>query len=136
MTVQNCSLPTKESNFDASDPQGSISIISISDYSVTHLDFTAYDGLEEELRNRGIRIFDGKNASEDFEPKYISVSPDDTLAFVTLQENNAVAVIDLTTNSILDIQALGTIDHSNGEPSLVEYELTDPQHCLKVQTLI
>ena len=34
--------------------------------------------------------------SEDIEPEYITVSPDGTKAYVTLQEVNAVAVIDLT----------------------------------------
>ena len=48
----------------------------------------------------------------DLEPEYITVSPDGQTAFVTLQENNAVAKIDLTTETIVDIQGLGFKDHS------------------------
>ena len=43
------------------------------------------------------------------EPEYIAVSADSTKAFVTLQNNNAVGVFDLTTNKWVDIQDLGTI---------------------------
>ena len=43
------------------------------------------------------------------EPEYIAVSKDNTKAFVTLQNNNAVGVFDLVNNEWSDIQDLGTI---------------------------
>ena len=46
------------------------------------------------------------------EPEYIAVSEDDAVAVATLQENNAVAVIDLSTKTVVDIKALGYKDHS------------------------
>jgi len=62
-----------------------------------------------------LRVFlhDGQSSvAQDLEPEYIAVSADSRTAFVTLQENNAVAVVDLTNNGITAIHALGTKDHS------------------------
>ena len=50
--------------------------------------------------------------SEDLEPEYISILKDDSKAYVTLQENNAVAVIDLNNNTIEAIHALGFKDYN------------------------
>ena len=102
------------------DPDGSVSIINISggvsaltQSNVAHITFTAYNGQETTLRNQGIRIFGlNASASKDFEPEYISVSKDDTKAWVGLQENNAIVEIDLTSNTINYIKALGTKDFS------------------------
>jgi len=44
--------------------------------------------------------------AQDLEPEYIAVSPDGNRAFVTLQENNAFAIVDLTTNSLVSIKPL------------------------------
>ncbi len=104
------------------DARGSVSIIDLTNgidkATMTQLDFSAFDGREAELRARGVRIFPGRPASRDFEPEYIAVSADNTRAFVTLQENNALAVIDLTTRSMLDIVAAGLKDHSRPLPTL------------------
>ena len=106
-------------------PEGSVGIIDISDgvenASVTTADFTSYNGQEEELRGRGVRIFPGENFANDVEPEYIAVSSDSTQAFVTLQENNAVAVVDLETGEVSDIQPLGLKDYSRGLPQLTNY---------------
>ena len=46
-------------------------------------------------------LHDGQSSvAQDLEPEYIAVSDDSTMAFVTLQENNAVAVIDLKSDTI------------------------------------
>lgn len=107
------------------DPEGSISIIDLSNgvenLTLETVDFTAFNGREEELRGRGVRILDGKTAAEDLEPEEIGVSPDGTTAFVTLQENNAVAVVDLETATLSDIQPLGLKDWSQGLPQLTQY---------------
>ncbi len=102
------------------DPDGSVSIINISggissltQSNVAHVTFTVYNGQESTLRNQGIRIFGlNASASKDFEPEYITVSKDDTKAWVGLQENNAIVEINLTTNTINYIKALGTKDFS------------------------
>lgn len=54
-------------------------------------DFSCFIGKETALRGDGVRIFSDANAAQDFEPEYVAVSPDGTKAFVTLQENNAIA---------------------------------------------
>ena len=100
------------------DPDGSISIIDISNGvdnpTVTTVDFTAFNGQEDELRSQGIRIFPDKTFGQDAEPEYISVSADGKTAFVTLQENNTVAVIDIETGVVTDLQPLGVQDYSQG----------------------
>ncbi|MCC0177099.1 choice-of-anchor I family protein [Waterburya agarophytonicola K14] len=97
-------------------PEGSVSIIDISggieNATITTADFTAYNGKEEELRGQGVRVFPGIDFANDVEPEFITVSPDGTQAFVALQENNAIAVIDLETGEVSDIQGLGLKDYS------------------------
>lgn len=98
------------------DPEGSVSIIDLSagvaGATVTSVDFHAFNGQEAELRGAGVRIFGpGASAAQDFEPEYIAVSGDNTRAWVTLQENNAVAVLDIEAGTILDVLPLGFKDH-------------------------
>ncbi len=99
------------------DPVGSISVIDISsgvaNATVTTAGFDAFIGREAELNAAGVRVFGpGANAAQDFEPEYISVSPDGTRAFAVMQENNAVAIVDVANATILDVVSLGTKDHS------------------------
>lgn len=79
------------------DPEGTVSIISVKDdYAVTNIGFGAFAGQQAALVEKGLRIF-GPNASlaQDVEPEYITVSDDSRTAWVTLQENNAIAKIDI-----------------------------------------
>jgi DNA-binding beta-propeller fold protein YncE len=99
------------------DPQGSVSIVDISAgadaATVSTADFTRFDGMEEELRSRGIRIFGpGASTSQDFEPEYVTVSDDSTTAWVSLQENNAIAEIDVESATVTQLLPLGFKDHS------------------------
>jgi len=60
-----------------------------------------------------VRIFGpGASASQDLEPEYVAVSGNGRRAWVTLQENNALALVDLRRVRITDIVALGTVDHA------------------------
>ena len=97
-------------------PAGSISIIDLAtgveSATVTTADFTAFNGQEAELRERGVRIFPGETLANDVEPEFITVSPDGTQGYVTLQENNAIAVVDLEAGEISEIQPLGLKDYS------------------------
>ena len=102
------------------DPRGSVTILKIDKKSIhktlatkpLQIDFKAFDGKEDTLRAMGVRIRKGAKASEDFEPEYIAVSPDSKMAYVTLQENNAVAVIDIRKGRLAHIYPLGVKDHS------------------------
>lgn len=114
-------------------PVGSISIIdlsggvnSLSQDDVTTAGFEAFDGREAEFRAKGVRIFPNQSVSQDVEPEFISVSPDSTTAFVTLQENNAFAVVDIETGTVQDILPLGVKDFSKGPAELTQLELELP----------
>jgi len=98
------------------DPEGSVSVITVSRTGVSTVataDFRAFDGQEAVLRAQGIRIF-GPNASaaQDLEPEYIAVSPDSRTAYITLQENNAIAIVDIASARVTSLKPLGFKDHS------------------------
>lgn len=99
------------------DPQGTISIIDlingVENPIVTHVNFSQFDGKEDILRSQGIRIF-GPNASasQDLEPEYATIDKDSKYAFVTLQENNAIAKIDITSGIIVYLKSLGYKNHN------------------------
>lgn len=102
------------------DPEGSISIIDISggisalsQSNVSTLFFTSFNSIENSLIASGIRkLKSSSTLSQDFEPEYITISSDSQKAWVTIQENNAIAEINLNTNIINDVWALGTKDIS------------------------
>lgn len=100
---------------DSVDPEGSISIITINDGrnpTVATAGFTSFNAKADELRRLGVRIY-GPNATvaQDLEPEYIAVSEDSKTAYVTLQENNAVAIVDIDAARVTDIRPLGFKDH-------------------------
>jgi DNA-binding beta-propeller fold protein YncE len=91
------------------DPAGTVSIISIKDnYAVTTLDFSGFTGQMDALKAKGLRVF-GPNATfaKDMEPEYLTISEDSKTAWVTLQENNAIAKIDIASKTITSIYPLG-----------------------------
>ena len=94
-----------------SNPEGSVSIIDLSNgvaaATVKTASFTAFNDKFAELRAEGVRLFDGITVANDLEPEYISISPDGKTAFVTLQENNAIGILDIATGTFTDIVPLG-----------------------------
>lgn len=102
------------------DPEGSVSIIDLSggdaaaltDANVVTVSFTDFntDGARAAELPAEVRVF-GPNATvaQDLEPEYIAVVGE--TAYVTLQEANALAVIDLAAGSVEAIVALGFKDH-------------------------
>lgn len=115
LLVANEGEPNSYNQPDSYDPEGSVSIIRITSNNayVKTVSFTSFNGQEASLRAQGIRIY-GPNATaaQDFEPEYIAVSPDGKKAWVTLQENNAFAVIDIQSETVDQIIPLGLKDHS------------------------
>jgi 2',3'-cyclic-nucleotide 2'-phosphodiesterase/3'-nucleotidase/5'-nucleotidase len=99
------------------DPEGSVSIIdvtggaaSLTERDVTTADFRAFDNVP---LDPSIRIFGpGATVAQDLEPEYITVSHDSGTAWVTLQENNAIAAIDLNEKRVTRLMGLGFKDHS------------------------
>lgn len=95
------------------DPEGSVSIVTLATGTVQTAGFAAFNGQADALRAAGVRIFGpGATVAQDLEPEYITVSADGRTAFVALQENNAVAVLDIETASFVSILPLGLKDHS------------------------
>lgn len=107
-----------EPNDDYSvDPEGSISIIDISGgistATAVNADFNAFDAQKASLTAAGVRIFGpGATVSQDLEPEYIAINESSSTAWVTLQENNALAKVDIASATITDVLPLGFKDHS------------------------
>lgn len=97
------------------DPVGSVSVIDVRDPAnmvVRTAGFDAWIDREDELRAAEVRIYGpGANAAQDLEPEYIAVSQDGATAWVVLQENNALAKIDIASATVTDIFPLGYKDH-------------------------
>lgn len=97
------------------DPEGSVSVIELDGQqivSVRTAGFQAFNDQKQALIDQGVRIF-GPNASvaQDLEPEYIAVSADSLTAWVALQENNALAKLDIASATITDVLPLGYKDH-------------------------
>lgn len=99
------------------DPEGSVSIIDISrgvrrirQDDVVTADFKRFNNAKLDA---SIRIF-GPNATvaQDLEPEYIAVSKDSKEAWVTLQENNAIAHLDIKRGRFTKLIGLGVKNHS------------------------
>lgn len=114
-----------EPNDDYSvDPVGSISVIDLpsglaapAQSDVSTAGFGEFESGGSQALDPGVRIFagistDDQPVSRGLEPEYITVSSDSATAWVSLQENNALAVVDIATATVTDIIALGTIDRS------------------------
>jgi hypothetical protein len=99
------------------DPPGSVSVVELiprSRLTVRTIGFTAFDpgGPRASELSPQVRIFGSPLPSLDLEPEYITVAPDSRTAWVSLQENNAIAVLDLARLDVVRIDPLGFKDHS------------------------
>lgn len=116
LLVANEGEPNSYGMADSVDPEGSISIIAVNRTGVpvaNTADFKAFIGREADLRSSGVRIYGpGSNAAQDLEPEFIAISADNKTAFVTLQENNAIAIVDIATAKVTSIKPLGLKDHN------------------------
>ena len=98
------------------DPEGSVSIVDlrrgaagVRQSDVRTVSFTSFNNV---ALDPSIRIF-GPNATvaQDIEPEYIAVAQDSRTAWVTCQENNALAVIDIRSATVTKLVGLGFKDH-------------------------
>ena len=113
------------------DPVGSISLIDTSGYlvstpvapaqaNVRSIDFSAWENRRAELINRGVRIGTRlgvtTTVAQDIEPEAGAISADGKTAWVSLQENNAIAVLDISGAApvIKEIFSAGIKDWSRG----------------------
>lgn len=104
----------------AADPVGSVSVITLptdvaaaGQDAVRTADFTAFDAAPV----AGARVFGPENhkatASVDFEPEYISSASGK--AYVSLQEANAIAIIDIASATVDKVVPAHVADHSQVE---------------------
>jgi len=96
-----------------SDANGTVSLIDVSNgaanAAVTTLNFSAFD--KTALLAENVRVFfTGSSAAQDLEPEYITTNAAGTRAYVTLQEANAIAIVDLVNKTVLDVVSLGYKD--------------------------
>jgi len=106
-----------EPNADYSvDPEGSVSIIDLprdvrqlTQADVRTAGFAKYNGvtLDPSIRITG----PGASVAQDLEPEYITVSKDGKTAWVALQENNALAVLDIEAGEFTSLRGMGFKDH-------------------------
>jgi len=92
------------------DPEGSVTIVHYETKKVQTLKFNNTSVIDQDvhIRNGGTTA----DAVRDLEPEYIALNKDSSKAYVTLQENNAVASIDVKTGKLLSVKSLGYKDHS------------------------
>lgn len=109
-----------EPDGQGADPDGSISIITLAGAegaaataTVVNLGFDAWEERRQALIADGVRLAapQGRVAAA-IEPQGIAVAGDGRAAWVTLQRNNALAVVDLERPAIVAIRGLGASDHA------------------------
>ncbi|TRX50418.1 PKD domain-containing protein [Fulvivirga sp. M361] len=95
------------------DPEGSVTIVETENFSSLTLGFSGFNNMVDSLAKDAFRVFGpGATLAQDVEPEYITVSPDGSTAYVALQENNGLAVIDLAAKRISGLLPLGLKDYS------------------------
>ena len=110
--------PNSYGQGDSFDPEGSVSIINISNgilnpSTVQQAGFSSFNGQINALKAAGVRIYGpGATVAQDIEPEYISFSNDGLSAMVTLQENSALAKIDIASATVTNIFPLGLKNHN------------------------
>ena len=107
LVVANEGEPTDDYAFD---PEGSVSIIDIRGRSRFHGEVTFSHLKPEDVP--GVRITGpaGTTVAQDLEPEFVAIQG--LFAYVTCQENNAVAKINIFSRKLEDIFPLGSINHA------------------------
>ena len=116
---------------NAADPKGSVSIVTIGEnnaLTANTVTFDSFDDQRETLTAVGVLVQKDTNPSADFEPEYIAVSG--STAYVSLQEANAIAVLDIPSGTFTGVYPLGFQDYGvtqvdlqkDGEIELATYK--------------
>lgn len=96
---------TADAAYQSVDPAGSVSII---DMETRDVETATFQGVP--ISGSFLRL--PAATGMDFEPEYLAINHDDTTAFVTLQEANGIAVLDLATSQFTEVIGLGAKDFS------------------------
>ena len=115
----------------AADPAGSVSVIDTKSGTVKTAGFEGFTA--DELLQNGVLLgkADGQiiAPATDLEPEYIAVNSEGTKAWVSLQEANAIAVLDLNTGTFTAVKGIGFVDYSQegSAVDLVKDEVYGPK---------
>ena len=104
---------------NGTDPKGSVTIVAIGEnnsLTANSVYFDSFDAQRDTLTTAGVLVQKEKNPSTDFEPEYIAVSSN--TAYVSLQEANAIAVLDISGKSFTGVYPLGFQDYGKTEIDL------------------
>jgi len=112
------------------DPEGSVSIIDMTRgaANLTQADVTTatFNDSIPKTNAASIRKYGpGATLAQDLEPEYIAVSHDSKTAWVTLQENNAMAILDVEAGVFSQLVGLGFKDHNQDGNGLDASDLDD-----------
>ncbi len=120
LLVANEATPNAKADtpYTTPDPEGTVSVIDMATRTViANAGFAGVAITGENVRN---------NIGIDFEPEYIAVNEDATKAFVTLQEANAIGVLDLATNQFTEVIGLGLKDFNLSDNQMGNSNFIDP----------
>jgi len=116
IVVANEGVPTDDY---LNDPEGSISIIDLlngpSSPLVNHIDFSDYNigSVKESSFPSSVHVYGpGASRAQDLEPEFVAIGSNGEKAYVSLQENNTVLVLDIPMGTIDTLFFLGYKDHS------------------------
>ncbi len=87
------------------DPKGSVTVIDAVSMTGTVVGFDTFDSQRESLTNGQVILQKDTKPSADLEPEYVAVSGGK--AFITLQEANAIAVLDIASKTYDGIYSVG-----------------------------
>lgn len=91
----------------AVDPEGTVTVINTDTWEAVNADFNSFT--HDKLVTKGVVLKKNTSPSADLEPEYIAA--DNNKAYVSLQEANAIAVLDIASKSFTDIYPLVTVDY-------------------------
>lgn len=104
------------------DPAGSVTVLNLTDETSEQVGFEGYTAQELTANHILIGVADDAilNPQTDLEPEYIAVSSDGKKAYVSLQEANAIAVLDVENKAFSGIYSTGFEDYSKVAVDLVK----------------
>ena len=116
VVVANEGVPSDDYSID---PEGSVTVIDLingpNNAIVNHIEFSNYNigAPGQNSFPEGVHVYGpGATRAMDMEPEFVTISNDGQKAYISLQENNAVLVVEIPSASIDTIFALGYKDHN------------------------
>lgn len=108
------------------DGKGSVTIVDTASGKSSQLYFDQPSVIDDDVHIRGASDKDGiitgkgtkADALYDLEPEYITIAPGGKTAYVALQENNAMATVDIEKGQVLSVKSLGLKDYSDPRNAL------------------